>query len=81
MEEWQNEINQITGTPKASHYGPSATNNLVYAYALRSAARLLKAAGRPDTALEYKRRADEINRTLRNIAGAKRRECTGKALR
>lgn len=64
VEEWQNEINQITGTPKASHYGPSATNNLVYAYALRSAARLLKAAGRPDTALEYKRRADEINSNI-----------------
>jgi len=64
VEEWQNEINQITGIPKAAYYGPSATNNLIYAYALRSAARLMQATGRPDTASEYHRRADEINENV-----------------
>ena len=64
VQEWVNKNNQITGTPKAIQKGPSATNNLIYAYALQSAARMAEATGRKGIAEEYRGRVESIHKNI-----------------
>jgi hypothetical protein len=58
--DWVSEWKGNRGVPLASQHGPSTLHNLLYIYALRSAARLSRLTGRNDTAAEYETRADAI---------------------
>ncbi|MFK7692203.1 family 78 glycoside hydrolase catalytic domain [Paenibacillus sp. HJGM_3] len=55
--DWVPEWSSNKGAPTATLQGPSTIHNLLYVYALRSAARLSRLAGRRETAAEYEARA------------------------
>lgn len=58
--DWQPAWSQTGGVPAALAEGPSTIINLMYAYALMSAAELNRVFGRKDTAEEYEKRQKDI---------------------
>lgn len=64
VEKWQNKDKVINASPEASYIGPISTINLIYAAALKSAAKMVTMTGRTGLSTEYEQRAADI---LNNI--------------
>lgn len=58
--DWQDAWNATAGTPAALLHGPSTIINLMYAYALDCASKLMAKTGRPALAEEYRARREAI---------------------
>lgn len=63
--DWVPEWDELNGAPEATLHGPSTIHNLVYAYALQTAARLSALTQRHETAAEYGRRAADVLAAVR----------------
>lgn len=72
--DWQPAWGKFAGTPEALQYGPSTIINLMYAYALESAAKLNDAAGRVGMAKEYRTRKAEILNQIEKLCWDEKRE-------
>lgn len=58
--DWQEAWKETAGMPTALQFGPSTIINLMYGYALLSAAEIYEATDRPETAAEYRSRQKQI---------------------
>ena len=62
--DWVEEWGDTWGVPHACFKGPSATHNLIYAYAMQAAARLNRITGRAGCADDYEAQAERILRLV-----------------
>lgn len=72
--DWTKEWDPCRGQPAALEYGASALQNLLYVYALKSLARVLRAMGRKDTACEYEEIAGHIMTAVERLCYDENRE-------
>lgn len=64
--DWTKEWNATTGVPDAILKGPITMESLLYIIGLESAANINSKIGRKDTATEYKQRAENVRKAVRN---------------
>jgi hypothetical protein len=72
--DWTEQWKHLTGVPPAAQKGPVTVYSLYYAVALQRAADLHDAAQRPDTAREYRQRAEDVLRAVQRHCWSKPRE-------
>lgn len=77
--DWSKEWNACHGRPNAIEHGPSTLFNLMYAWSLQLAARLMLATGRTGMAREYEQRAGKIAQIVYDLCWVEERHMLSEA--